>query len=253
MWTGVTLPGAPRASLMRSRYCGALTRGIGPNSATLLPPGVAPPAGAEREEPGLAGRLDRQRPGRRGGLRLRQRREVLDAPVQRAGGQLRHLLFRQRLDASACCASAAGARAGSRQDRDAASSLLHEDLLGVVRTAAHCIAGRGWNVLTKRLCFPYGTDQCLRIGEWWADRSTNELGRGGETVRLEPKAMEVLMVLAARAGQVVSREELLADVWPGVVVGDEALTQSIIKLRRALGDNPRSRPTSRPSPSAATG
>ena len=79
----------------------------------------------------------------------------------------------------------------------------------------------------------------LLVGEWWADRSTNELGRAGETLRIEPKAMEVLMVLAARAGQVVSREELLGAVWPGVVVGDEALTQSIIKLRRALGDNPR--------------
>jgi DNA-binding winged helix-turn-helix (wHTH) protein/TolB-like protein/Tfp pilus assembly protein PilF len=80
----------------------------------------------------------------------------------------------------------------------------------------------------------------LRIGEWWADRTTNELGRAGGTVRVEPKAMEVLMVLADHAGQVVSREELLAAVWPGVVVGDEALTQSVIKLRRALGDNPRS-------------
>jgi DNA-binding winged helix-turn-helix (wHTH) protein/TolB-like protein/cytochrome c-type biogenesis protein CcmH/NrfG len=80
----------------------------------------------------------------------------------------------------------------------------------------------------------------LRIGEWWADRTTNGLGRAGETVRLEPKVMEVLMALAGRAGQAVSREELLAAVWPGVVVGDEALTQSIIKLRRALGDNPRS-------------
>ena len=79
----------------------------------------------------------------------------------------------------------------------------------------------------------------LEIGPWWADRTTNELGRAGETLRIEPKAMEVLMALAARAGQVVSREELLAAVWPGVVVGDEALTQSIIKLRRALGDNPR--------------
>ena len=82
-------------------------------------------------------------------------------------------------------------------------------------------------------------DWKLQVGEWSADRTTNELGRGGETVRIEPKAMEVLMALAARAGQVVSREELLAAVWPGVVVGDEALTQSIIKLRRALGDNPR--------------
>jgi DNA-binding winged helix-turn-helix (wHTH) protein/TolB-like protein/Flp pilus assembly protein TadD len=80
----------------------------------------------------------------------------------------------------------------------------------------------------------------LRIGEWWADPATNELGRASETVRIEPKAMEVLMLLADRSGRVVSREELFSAVWPGVVVGDEALTQSIIKLRRALGDNPRS-------------
>src|SRR5690242_54737 len=81
--------------------------------------------------------------------------------------------------------------------------------------------------------------QRLNIGEWWVDRTTNELGRGGDTVHVEPKAMEVLMALAGHAGEVVSREALLEAVWPGVVVGDEALTQSIIKLRKALGDNPR--------------
>lgn len=52
--------------------------------------------------------------------------------------------------------------------------------------------------------------------------------------------MEVLMALASRAGGITGREELLSLVWPDVVVGDEALTQSINKLRRALGDNPRS-------------
>ena len=78
------------------------------------------------------------------------------------------------------------------------------------------------------------------IGEWWVDRATNEIGRAEDVVRLEPKVMEVLIVLADRAGTVVSREALLSAVWPGVVVGDEALTQSIIKLRKALGDNPRS-------------
>jgi DNA-binding winged helix-turn-helix (wHTH) protein/TolB-like protein/Tfp pilus assembly protein PilF len=89
-----------------------------------------------------------------------------------------------------------------------------------------------------------GTDAAtrtpLQIGEWSADPAINELGRAGETQRVEPKVMEVLMVLASRPGAVVSREELLSLVWPGVVVGDEALTQSVIKLRRALGDNPRS-------------
>jgi DNA-binding winged helix-turn-helix (wHTH) protein/TolB-like protein/Flp pilus assembly protein TadD len=79
----------------------------------------------------------------------------------------------------------------------------------------------------------------LRIGDWWADRTTNELCRAGETQRVEPKVMAVLMALAERAGQVVPRDELMATVWPGLVVGDEALTQSIIKLRKALGDSPR--------------
>ena len=80
----------------------------------------------------------------------------------------------------------------------------------------------------------------LQIGEWRANRRTNELSRAGSTVRIERKVMEVLMVLADRAGEVVGRDDLLAAVWPGVVVGDDALTQSIIKLRKALGDNPRS-------------
>ncbi|HVC11362.1 MAG TPA: tetratricopeptide repeat protein [Burkholderiales bacterium] len=83
-------------------------------------------------------------------------------------------------------------------------------------------------------------DQAIQVGEWRADPTTNELGRAGDAVRIEPKAMEVLMLLARHAGQVVSREQLLATVWAGVVVGDEALTQSVIKLRKALGDNPRS-------------
>jgi len=77
----------------------------------------------------------------------------------------------------------------------------------------------------------------LRIGDWRVDSTRNELARGTESVRLEPKVIEVLVRLAAKPGEVVSREELLAAVWPGVVVGDDALTQAIIKLRKAFGDD----------------
>lgn len=80
----------------------------------------------------------------------------------------------------------------------------------------------------------------IQIGDWWADPATNELGRAQEIVRIEPKAMAVLIFLVERQGGVATREDLLSAVWPGVVVGDEALTQSIIKLRKALGDTPRS-------------
>lgn len=77
----------------------------------------------------------------------------------------------------------------------------------------------------------------LRVGEWEVDPALNELRRGGEAIRLEPKAIEVLRYLAERPGEVVGREALLSAIWPGVVVGDDALTQAIIKLRRALGDD----------------
>lgn len=80
----------------------------------------------------------------------------------------------------------------------------------------------------------------LAIGQWLVDPQSNELRRGSEAVRIEPKAMDVLMLLAERAGRPVSREELFAAVWPGVVVGDEALTQTINKLRKAFGDASRS-------------
>jgi DNA-binding winged helix-turn-helix (wHTH) protein/TolB-like protein/Flp pilus assembly protein TadD len=95
-------------------------------------------------------------------------------------------------------------------------------------------------MLTGNHSMDIATPARLQIGEWWADPLTNELGLDGETVRIEPKAMEVLMALASRPGGITSREELLSKVWPGVVVGDEALTQSINKLRKAFGDNPRS-------------
>jgi len=76
----------------------------------------------------------------------------------------------------------------------------------------------------------------LRLGDWLVEPAMNQISRGAEVVRLEPKVVEVLAHLARHADQVVSREELLSEVWKGVIVGDDALTQGVIKLRKALGD-----------------
>ena len=48
-------------------------------------------------------------------------------------------------------------------------------------------------------------DTSLAIGTWRVDPLANEIRRGAETVKLEPKVMQVLCVLAARPGRVVSR------------------------------------------------
>src|SRR5437773_7857197 len=85
-------------------------------------------------------------------------------------------------------------------------------------------------------------DNRFRIGEWTVEPDLNQLSAQGRAVKVEPKAMAVLLHLADRPGQVVGREALLSQGWPGVVVGDDSLTQVVIKLRKALGDDP-DRPT----------
>jgi len=82
----------------------------------------------------------------------------------------------------------------------------------------------------------------FRLGEHTVRvREGRLLGPGGE-VRLEPRVMDVLVCLAARAGEVVTRSELVDAVWPRAVGADESLTRCISSLRQALGDdrgNPR--------------
>ena len=79
----------------------------------------------------------------------------------------------------------------------------------------------------------------FRVGDWAADPDTGRLQRQGEEVKLEPKAMQVLVYLAENQGKVVSREALEATAWAGMIVGYDAVSGSIIKLRKALGDNSR--------------
>jgi TolB-like protein/DNA-binding winged helix-turn-helix (wHTH) protein/Tfp pilus assembly protein PilF len=77
------------------------------------------------------------------------------------------------------------------------------------------------------------------IGNWTVAPDMNCLERGGRTVRLEPKIMQVLLALAERPGEVVSKEQIFRRVWPDTFVSDEVLTRSISELRKAFEDNPR--------------
>ena len=82
-------------------------------------------------------------------------------------------------------------------------------------------------------------DAPFAVGDWEVHPRSNEIRRGTKRVKLEPKVMQVLCFLAARPGAVVSREELEAQAWPGMVVTYDAVTSAIIKLRKALGDEAR--------------
>lgn len=58
----------------------------------------------------------------------------------------------------------------------------------------------------------------------------------GMSLTLRPQTLAVLACLARRAGELVSKEELMRSVWPDVVVTDDSLVQCIAELRKALGD-----------------
>ena len=81
-------------------------------------------------------------------------------------------------------------------------------------------------------------DKPLLIGEWRADPAINQLIRGSEAVRLEPRTMRLLVYMASRAGAVISIQEILEHVWSDVIVSAESVYQAIATLRRALGDKP---------------
>ena len=77
----------------------------------------------------------------------------------------------------------------------------------------------------------------IRIGEASVDFAARIIENGGKAVSVEPKVMAVLQMLADRAGEVVTREELIADIWDVRFGGDERLSRAISILRGALGDS----------------
>jgi DNA-binding winged helix-turn-helix (wHTH) protein len=80
----------------------------------------------------------------------------------------------------------------------------------------------------------------LRFAGFTLDRQRAELrGPEGRIVRLRPKTLDMLSHLAARSGQVLSKQQLMDAVWPNVHVGEDNLFQCIRELRTALGDSDR--------------
>ena len=59
----------------------------------------------------------------------------------------------------------------------------------------------------------------------------------GQPVELRPKAFDTLLALAERANRVVTKDELVAIVWPNVIVNDDALAQCVRDIRKAIGDS----------------
>ena len=80
--------------------------------------------------------------------------------------------------------------------------------------------------------------QSFRLGEWTVRPGLGliEGERGSSYVR--PQVMELLLLLARRAGRIVSKEEITEAIWAGRFTAESSLTRAVAELRRALGDTP---------------
>ena len=81
-----------------------------------------------------------------------------------------------------------------------------------------------------------GNKPSISIDGWQIDASSHRISRDGVEIKLEPRSMELLIYLTERPNQVVTRLEIEENVWHGRIVGYDALSGSIAKIRKAFGD-----------------
>jgi adenylate cyclase len=93
-------------------------------------------------------------------------------------------------------------------------------------------------VTNQRISSAVSGTHRLTLGRCTLDMAAGELldAQGGR-VGLRKQALDVLLVLGRRPGQVVGKDELMSLVWPNVVVGEGSLTQAIADIRRVLGED----------------
>jgi DNA-binding winged helix-turn-helix (wHTH) protein len=79
-------------------------------------------------------------------------------------------------------------------------------------------------------------EQDFYLDSWRVAPALNQISHRQQSLErhLEPRLMKLLCLLAARPGQVISREELVAELWPRVIVNENSLTRAVSELRKLL-------------------
>jgi DNA-binding winged helix-turn-helix (wHTH) protein len=78
------------------------------------------------------------------------------------------------------------------------------------------------------------THQFFRFGRFELDAASRALTKDGRAVRLGSRAFDILVVLLSRAGEIVSKDELIAAVWPNLHVEENNLRVHLTALRRVV-------------------
>ena len=78
---------------------------------------------------------------------------------------------------------------------------------------------------------------CYRFSDFALDAADRRLTRDGAVVDVNGRYLDALLLMIREAGRLVSKDRFMSEVWRGIPVTDEALTQCIRTLRKALGDD----------------
>jgi DNA-binding winged helix-turn-helix (wHTH) protein len=97
------------------------------------------------------------------------------------------------------------------------------------------VSGGGTNCRV-RIPAVAGPTSVYRFGPFEFDPAGSRLARDGGAVDLPPRLLDLLALLVARPGDLLTKNDLIAQVWPGVFVTDNSLTRAVSELRRCLGD-----------------
>ena len=79
----------------------------------------------------------------------------------------------------------------------------------------------------------------FRLGDWVIEPRLNCVSRGDQSVHVRRQLIDLLVFLAGRPGQVVSKEEIFQGVWPGQFVAESGLARCISQLRDVFDEDPR--------------
>ena len=77
-----------------------------------------------------------------------------------------------------------------------------------------------------------------QFGPYRLDAAAYRLVHHADPIPLSPKALDLLFLFASRPGALLTKDAILAELWPDVAVTDNALTQVVSEVRQALGDSP---------------
>ncbi|MGH9392422.1 MAG: winged helix-turn-helix domain-containing protein, partial [Vicinamibacteria bacterium] len=69
------------------------------------------------------------------------------------------------------------------------------------------------------------------LGDFLVEPSLHRVSKGSEPRHVEPKVMELLVLLASRPGEVFTKEEISERLWPGIFVSESSVFRHVSELR----------------------